>query len=110
MWLENYFKSHSLHSLVTWRLACAWGTQQFSCTLFQFVLLVLITFFAAMTNSITGFGFALLTLPFYVLILDLQSAVQLTLISTFIITIILIPFVTSVPINYRINSIIYHFR
>ena len=34
MWLENYFKSHSLHSLVTWRLACAWGTQQFSCTLF----------------------------------------------------------------------------
>ena len=62
-------------------------------TIIQFALLALITFFAAITQSITGFGFALLTLPFYVLILDVQSAFQLTLISTFIITIILVPFV-----------------
>ena len=62
-------------------------------SIIQFALLALVTFFAAMTQSITGFGFALLTLPFYVLILDLQSAVQLTLISTFIITIILVPVV-----------------
>ncbi len=59
----------------------------------QLALLALITFFAAMTQSITGFGFALLTLPFFVLILDIHSAVQLTLISTLIITLLLIPFV-----------------
>jgi len=48
-------------------------------TIIQFALLALITFFAAITQSITGFGFALLTLPFYVLILDVQSAFQLTI-------------------------------
>lgn len=62
-------------------------------SLTQYALLGFITFFAAMTQSITGFGFALLTLPFFLLILDLQSAIQLTLIATFIITITLIPFV-----------------
>lgn len=59
----------------------------------QFILLASITFFAAMTQSITGFGFALLTLPFFLLILDVQSAVQLTQIATLLITISLIPFV-----------------
>ena len=59
----------------------------------QYGLLVIITFVAALTQSITGFGFALLTLPFFVLILDVQSAVQLTLLSTFVITLVLMPVV-----------------
>ncbi len=62
-------------------------------TIVQYSLLALITFIAAVTQSITGFGFALLTLPFFVLILDIQSAVQLTLISTWVITLILVPVV-----------------
>lgn len=55
------------------------------------LLLGAITLFAAMAQAITGFGFALLTLPFFVLLMDVQSAVQLTLISTFAITLLLLP-------------------
>jgi uncharacterized membrane protein YfcA len=50
-----------------------------------------VTFFAALIQAATGFGFAIVAVPLFLLILNSLSAVQLTIIVTPVISIALLP-------------------
>lgn len=57
--------------------------------------LILIVFFASTLQATTGFGFAILSIPFYLLIFEPHDAIQLNVLLSFIICII---------VSYRIRQ------
>ena len=55
------------------------------------VLLALVTLFASVAQAATGFGFAVIAVPLFLLILDSLAAIQLTIIVTLAISLALLP-------------------
>lgn len=52
----------------------------------EWVYLLLATFFASVVQSATGFGFALIAVPFFLIVLKSSGAIQIVIIITFIIS------------------------
>lgn len=61
--------------------------------------LTLIVFFASILQAATGFGFAIMSIPFYLLILEPHDAIQLNILLSFIICLIV-----SYRIRHRIDK------
>ena len=60
-------------------------------TLLEWSLLGLVTLIAAAAQGATGFGFALLVVSFYLVILNSVAAVQLTIAVSLVISVVLVP-------------------
>lgn len=58
--------------------------------LFSFAALAGVTFFAATVQAATGFGFALLAVPFFLLVMGSLEAIQVTAVINFVISVVLI--------------------
>lgn len=57
----------------------------------DWMILGAITFFAAVAQSATGFGFAIVAVPLYLVVLNSHSAVQLAIVVTPVISLVLLP-------------------
>ena len=56
----------------------------------DWILLTMVSFVAALVQGATGFGFAIMAVPFYLLILESLSAIQVSLIVTLAITLLVV--------------------
>ena len=54
----------------------------------DWMYLLLVTFFASLVQSATGFGFALIAVPFFLIVLNSSDAIQIVIIITLITSII----------------------
>ena len=59
-------------------------------TVAQWSILILITVFASIAQSAIGFGFSLIAVPVFLIVLDVEIAVQLAMILTFSIAVVMI--------------------
>jgi len=59
--------------------------------LWGFIALAGVTFFAATVQAATGFGFALLAVPFYLIIMGSLDAIQVAVVVSFVISLVLLP-------------------
>ncbi len=57
----------------------------------SFAGLAAVAFFAATVQAATGFGFAIIAVPFFLLIMGSLSAIQVTAVISFVITLVLVP-------------------
>ena len=57
----------------------------------NFAALAGVAFFAASVQAATGFGFAIMAVPFFLLIMGSLAAIQVTAVITFVISLVLIP-------------------
>ena len=76
-------------------------------SLFAWIILTVITLIGAIAQSAIGFGFSLMAVPFFLLVLDVKDAVQLSMVLTMAITIIMVFYIyRDIPKNMAINLLL----
>lgn len=59
--------------------------------MYEWILATIIVFFASILQAATGFGFAIMATPFLLLVFDSRESIQISIILSFVVSLLLIP-------------------